>query len=491
MPDPDAPGAAPGSAPERAILVVEDSPTQAAAHAALLEGAGYVVHEARSGEAALALLRGDAGTPPVEVALVLSDVVMPGMSGYALCRAVKGDERLRALPVVLLTSLADPMDIIRGLECGADNYLTKPYDPEHLLARLRHVFENRALRRGAPRNGGVDITFLGARFVITSEKEQILDLLVSSFEELIRTNGALRAAEEERAAAFLREREARLEAEWARRRAEEARRAAEEANRAKSEFLAMMSHDLRTPLNAIGGYTQLLTLGVRGPITAEQRADLDRIRHNQAHLLALVNDVLNFARLERGDVPLTLAAVPMHEVLAGVDAVIAPQLAERGLRYETVLCEPTLTVLADRERLEQILVNLLGNALKFTPSGGRVTLACTTRDGTAAMAVRDTGIGIPAAKLERIFEPFMQVDARRTGTQAGVGLGLAISRDLARRMGGELTVESEVDVGSTFTLTLPLGPSDAAAAPPAAAGATPGPGNAPPPPPLVSSRDGA
>jgi signal transduction histidine kinase len=389
------------------------------------------------------------------------------MSGYALCRAIKCDERLRALPVVLLTSLADPLDIIRGLECGADNYLTSPTTPSTCSGGWTTFSRTAGCARGRPRmgppvgaQGGGGHHLPRTRFVITSEKEQILDLLISSFEELIRTNAALRAAEEERAAAFA----ASARRGWKPRPLGSApsrlSRAREEANRAKGEFLAMMSHDLRTPLNAIGGYAQLLALGVRGPVTDEQRADLERIRYNQGHLLALVNDVLNFARLERGGIPITLAPLPVRQVLAGVDAVMAGQLAERGLTYEASLCEETLTVQADHERLEQVLVNLLGNALKFTPRGGRVTLACSVQDGAAALQVRDTGIGIPAAKLEQIFDPFMQVDARRTGTQEGVGLGLAISRDLARRMGGELTVASEVGVGSTFTLVLPLASGD-------------------------------
>jgi signal transduction histidine kinase len=426
------------------VLLVEDSPTQAAALAALLEEHGYVVREARTAEAALRLL----ADPAEAVELVLSDVVMPGMSGYELCRRIKQDPARRALPVVLLTSLADPMDIIRGLECGADNYLTKPYEPEALLARLRQVLENVALR-GAPRaDGSVDITFLGTRFTITSEKERILDLLLSSFEELVRTNAALRAAESERAAAFERERTARLEAEAAARRAEE-------ANRAKAEFLAMMSHDLRTPLNAIGGYTQLLELGVRGPVTPEQAADLRRIRVSQTHLLALVNDVLNFARTEGQSVPLRVADVPVDEVLREVHVVVAPQMQERGLVYRYVPCDAQLAARTDRERLEQILVNLLGNAVKFTRPGGSVTLSCTADPARVHVRVADTGIGIPSEKLDAIFDPFVQVDARRTGTQQGVGLGLAISRNLAQLMGGDLAVESTLGQGSTFTLTLP------------------------------------
>jgi signal transduction histidine kinase len=308
-----------------------------------------------------------------------------------------------------------------------------------LLCRIRDVFANRALRARASDGNGVSITFLGERFTITSGKEQILDLLVSSFEELVRTNEALRASEAERAKLYERERAARM--------------AAEGANRAKSEFLTAMSHDLRTPLNAIGGYSELLSEGVQGPVNDAQQAYLDRIKRNQQHLLTLVNDVLSFARVERGNVSVTITEVPVLELFASARAVIEPQVMEKGIAYEAVPCDD-VRVCADRERTEQVLVNLLANAVKFTPSGGRITLSCALSDETVAIQVRDTGIGIPPDRIDSIFDPFVQVDSRRTTEQQGVGLGLAISRNLAELMGGTLTVESTVGAGSTFSLQL-------------------------------------
>jgi signal transduction histidine kinase len=249
------------------------------------------------------------------------------------------------------------------------------------------------------------------------------------------------------------------ESERARAEAEAARREAESANRAKSEFLAVMSHELRTPLNAIAGYVELIELGIRGPVSAEQSADLARIQQSQRHLLGLINGVLNYARVEAGAVHYAVAPVDVDGVLASCEALVAPQMRARGLSFHRMPTPRGLCALADPEKLQQILLNLLSNAIKFTEPGGRITLRTESSDARSqemvCIAVTDTGIGIPAEQLARVFEPFVQVDATLTRTGEGTGLGLAISRDLARGMRGELTVASVVGDGSTFMLTLP------------------------------------
>ena len=248
---------------------------------------------------------------------------------------------------------------------------------------------------------------------------------------------------------------------------QEARRAAEMASAAKSEFLATMSHELRTPLNAISGYVDLLTMELRGPVTDAQRKDLTRIKKSGQHLLSLINDILNLSRIESGRLDIQLGDVPVADVLSNVETLMASQMRARGLTYADAPADASLTVHADAEKLQQILLNLLTNACKFTASGGSVKVACeivpvvhdgaTNGERLVAVGVADTGRGIPAEKLASVFEPFVQIDRQSTpGSQQGVGLGLAISRHLARAMGGDLTVASVVGVGSTFTLTLPM-----------------------------------
>jgi signal transduction histidine kinase len=268
-------------------------------------------------------------------------------------------------------------------------------------------------------------------------------------EERLRTTvSSLHSREIEREHLLDRERASRADAE-------RARAVAEQANRAKSEFLAVMSHELRTPLNAIGGYAELMQLGVHGSVTQGQGDALERIQRSQRHLLGLINQVLNYARLETGNVRYEMANVSVDDMLRTADALVMPQMRAKELHYVYLACEANLVVHADSEKFQQIVLNLLTNAIKFTDRGGHIRVESERAGNAAVIKIHDTGIGIPPEKLELIFDPFVQVDSNFTRTREGVGLGLAISRDLARGMGGELCAQSVLGEGTTMLLTLP------------------------------------
>ena len=239
-----------------------------------------------------------------------------------------------------------------------------------------------------------------------------------------------------------------------------ARAFAEEANKAKTDFLTTMSHELRTPLNAIGGYADLIQAGIRGPVTKEQELDLERIKRSQRHLLSLINDVLNFAKVQAGMVQVADVEFDVDAVASGAEALVTPQILERSLAYRFFSSGERCIAHGDPEKVEQILLNLLSNAIKFTEPGGEITVSLECDATSVMVKVSDTGTGISSDKLQVVFEPFVQLNRTKTSANQGTGLGLAISRDLARAMGGDLTVSSKPDTGSVFTLRLPRAVKD-------------------------------
>lgn len=245
-----------------------------------------------------------------------------------------------------------------------------------------------------------------------------------------------------------------------------ARALAEQANSSQKLFLRAITHELRTPLNAISGYTEILELGIRGPVNTAQIADLARIKQASAYLLRLVNDVLTVARLE-GATPLSVTVIPLESALAEVESLCLLQAEASRVEFSIAPLPEAIQVAADAERFQRILLNLVTNGIKFTGSGGRVTVECGVNDSMVHVSVSDTGIGIGAGDIDRVFEPFVQIDPQlATSAQHGVGLGLSISRELARSMGGDLTCRSTAGSGSTFTLVLPVVASASTGLPP-------------------------
>ncbi|MEX2271446.1 MAG: response regulator [Vicinamibacterales bacterium] len=538
------------------ILIVEDSPTQAQRLKHLLLQRGYHVTHAANGRVALDMVQHH------KPDMVISDVIMPEMDGYELCRRLKSDPVLGDLPVILVTTLSDPGDVIRGLECRADNFILKPYDERYLVSRVQFVLLNRQMRQAEQGGLAVEIFFHGEKHVITADRMQILNLLLSTYEAAIERNkeltrakealieseertrlivstahdpfvgmdstGAInewnaaaekvfgwsrdevigrpmrdimippeyRAAHDAGLAHLLRTGEgpilnARVELTALRRDGEmvpieltvwpiqtgdtpifnafirditEQKRAAaavqqamaeaERANRAKSGFLSRMSHDLRTPLNAILGFAQLLEMDAA---TSEHREGVRHILKAGSHLLELINEVLDIARIESGHLSLSPEPVGLGDVVQHVVDLVRPLAAEREISFDVdTRALEGRTVFADRQRLNQVLLNLVANAVKYNRDKGRISIACEdVAERHVRIKVSDTGAGIPAEKLNLLFQPFERLGAEETRVE-GTGLGLTLAKALTEAMGGTLGVQSEIDHGSTFWVELAL-----------------------------------
>jgi two-component system, sensor histidine kinase and response regulator len=426
------------------ILLVDDSPTQLEAARAVLESHGFVVESARTAEDALQLVGSRSFT------LVLSDVMMPGMSGFELCHRIKQLEH--DLPVVLLTSLNDPRDIVRGVECGADNYITKPYDPERLAERIRHVIENQRLRADGREGGPVTVQFLGETYTIDSDPAQILALLLSSFEELIRTNAALQDSKRQLRDAhereLRREQEARVRAEDDMRRMELLKQNAEAATRVRDDVLATVSHDLKNPLGTI--YTSAALLLEVDMAPDAQRRQIDIIRRTAQRMDRLINDLLDVSRLEAGHFTLEPSAESARALLLEARELHSSLAQAKGIEVEYRMPPDDALVHADRNRVLQVFSNLIGNAVKFTPEGGRIAVAADGAGDHVHFTVSDTGRGIADADLPRIFDRFWH-----GGEAGGSGVGLALAKGIVEAHGGTIWAESG-GTGSTFPFTLPL-----------------------------------
>jgi two-component system sensor histidine kinase/response regulator len=438
-------------ADEFEILIVEDSPTQAERLRRLIQSTSYRARVASNGQLALDLIRSS------KPQLVLSDIIMPAMNGYELCRAIKADPALRDIPVILVTALNDPKDIIRGIECGADNFIRKPYAEDYLLSRISQMLVNQRLRKEASTEGGVTLYQGEQHHFINADRQQILDLLISTYEQAVQVNGELQARERQvielnmRLAHHAGELET-INREIARKNLELA-----EASRMKSAFIANMSHELRTPLNAIIGFTGALLMKLPGPLTPDQDKQLNTIRTSARHLLSLINDILDVAKIEAGKVTLALERVHCQDLVNETMDSLRPLAAQKGLALSVELPHTPVVIDSDRRALTQIIINLVNNAIKFTDQGAvRFTLS-QRMDGKLLMtefAVADSGAGIKQEDQPKLFQAFSQLDSTSTRHAEGAGLGLYLCQNLANLLGAKLSFTSQFGKGSIFTLSL-------------------------------------
>ena len=433
------------------ILIVEDSPTQAERLRRLIQSMRYKARVAGNGKYALAEIR------ERKPHLVLSDIVMPEMDGYELCRAIKADPAMRDIPVILVTSLTDPKDIIRGIECGADNFIRKPYAEDYLLNRIGQMLVNQKLRKNQNMEVGIALYLGDQKHFINAERQQILDLLISTYEQAVQVNSELQARERQVIELNMRLAHHAGELETINREIAMKNLELAEASRMKSAFIANMSHELRTPLNAIIGFTGALLMKLPGPLTGEQERQLTTIRSSARHLLSLINDILDVAKIEAGKVTLSLEQVQCQALMNEVADTLRPLAVQKGLALEVDLTTEPITLNTDRRALTQILINLANNAIKFTEKGHvKLSLRQRMEEGAriTEFSVADSGQGIREEDQAKLFQAFSQLDATSTRHAEGAGLGLYLSQNLANLLGGSLFFSSDFGKGSTFTLAL-------------------------------------
>ncbi|MBI3767063.1 MAG: response regulator [Deltaproteobacteria bacterium] len=413
------------------VLVVEDSATQAEQITLTLRAAGFAVEVAADAESALACCAAAAFD------VVLSDIVMPGKSGYELCHELKQREHTRDLPIILMTTLNDPMAIIDALVCGAENFITKPYEADYLVGRINDVIATRERRRGRRLVTETEIAFLGKRFVINSDKEQILNLLVSTFEDIVRAN---RGLEESHAALREADRELQLHS-----------RQLARSNRDLEAFVFTVSHDLKEPLRGVEGFSRILQQDYASALDEAGTRYLGFVCDSAKRMRQLIDDLLAFSRVGRQHSrPTAVALGPLvQDVLGAIRFSIDD--AKATVRVATELP----TVIGYRVLLSELFSNLLGNAIKYRRRDIAPEIVITARsldDGGVEIAVADNGIGVPVQYREKVFGLFQRLHQR--DEYPGTGVGLALCKRIVEQHAGTIGLEETAGGGCTVRLTL-------------------------------------
>jgi len=403
------------------ILIAEDSPTQAERLKYTLERHGYQVTAAANGRLALQAAR------LLKPALIITDIIMPEMDGYQLCQQIKSDPQLQKTPVILVTTLSDPQDVIRGLECRADNFIIKPYDENYLLSRIQSLLFNDQVREPADPSAGVEIYFNGQRHLITADRPQILNLLLSTYEAAIHRNKELMQTRED-----LRSANSALEA----------------SNKELEAFSYSVSHDLRAPLRAIEGFTRSLLIDYGGQLDEQAKDLLHRAQNGCDRMGQLIEDLLNLSRLSRSE---------MHcqdvDLSSLVNAIAADLQSNHPGRKVTTRIAEGLIANGDGKLLRIALENLLGNAWKFTSRREDAQIEFNAEpEGGGGFFIRDNGAGFDMAYAEKLFGAFQRLHS--TAEFPGTGIGLAIVQRIINRHGGRIWAEGKVGVGATFHFSL-------------------------------------
>ena len=405
------------------ILIAEDSPTQALQLQQILEQQGHEVSVAANGRIALEMM------PKIKPSLVISDVNMPEMDGYELCRRVKADESFRMVPIILVTTMSDPQDVIRGLECGADSFVIKPYEDNYLLHRVRYALANRDLHEVNNVGMGVEIYFNGHRHFITADRLQILNLLLSTYDAAIQRNKELNSSHDE-----LRALNAELDS----------------ANKELESFSYSVSHDLRAPLRHIDGFLGLLEKHTAHVLDVKGMSYLKTISESAKKMGCLIDDLLAFSRMAR--VELMRKEMDMASLVKETIKDLGPEIKNRKINWK-IASLPIIQ--ADLSMMRQVFTNLLSNAIKYTRTREVAEIEVGIKTGAKEIIffVRDNGVGFDMEYVDKLFGVFQRL--HRAEDFEGTGIGLANVRRIIARHGGQTWAEGMSDSGATFYFSLP------------------------------------
>jgi hypothetical protein len=417
------------------ILVVEDSQTQAEQLRYILEQNNYSVHVMPDGVKALNMIKEQ---KPI---MIISDIMMPEMDGFELCQKVKENPDLKSIPFIILTSLADPKDVIRGLQAGADNFLTKPYNEQFLLSRIQYILANQELRRGIMSSMGIEIVFGGQKYFINSDRIQIIDLLLSTYENAVQKNTELFEANSQ-----LTEMHCQLET---------TNKELEKLNEEKNKFMGMAAHDIRNPIGAILSSCMVLEEDLAGTIDSESMQMVSMMKMSADYVLNLINELLDVSIIESGNLQLKLIPSDIRELIIQSLASNKVLAGIKNIKLNFSVQDSPHFINIDRTKITQAINNLISNAIKYSHDGTNVYINIKESDDSILISIKDEGQGIPSQEMEKLFKPFSKISVQGTRGEKSTGLGLSIVRKIIDSHNGRVWAESQFGSGTIFFIELP------------------------------------
>ncbi len=421
----------------RKVLIAEDSPTQALQLQMILEDKGYEVLHGLNGKEALYLI--DENNLPD---IIISDIIMPVMDGYEFCDIIKKNEKTKVIPVILLTQLSNANDVIKGLQCGADNFISKPYSEEFLFDRIRDITLNREIRRRSPNlDISMEIFFGGQKYRLNSNRMQILDLLLSTYYNAINKNKELE--------------DKNLELKKLHKEAKIRNIQLNKLNNEKNQFLGIAAHDLRSPLATLSGYLSLVTDSLPEDSMDDQAQIFSTMNQMLDYMLNLITDVLDYSKIEAGTIELVKEEFNLVDFMNNTIELSNILGSQKNINIYSGYIEDEILITADKNKLKQVMDNLLSNALKYSERDTNVYINIMDLEDEIQIIVSDQGKGIPEKEVGKIFQPFATTSVKSTAGEKSTGLGLASVKKIVETHGGKIWVESKVGEGSKFYFTIP------------------------------------